>query len=198
MHKTDEVIDKVLSALSAIEPNESLERRVLTALSSRVHQPAHTIWRFNPLLVWPFGAVTLAVLALVFFLVQHQQPKPVNSVLNAGSHTAQPMQQPHPAAQSIMRPIQTTPHQRRKNSMQSSPEISPLEERALLETRAPSCPAPEAPPTTEERLLASIVQHETPQLFAMLNPEMRHREEEAEEAEFERFFDPSGAENLPH
>ena len=195
MHTSDEVIDRVMSALSAIEPEEGLERRVLTALSSRVHQPAHTIWRFNPLLAWPLGAVSLAVVALVFFLVQHQQPKPANNEIHAGSSATQPQQ--HEGAKAIMLPSQITPHQRRNSSRQSSAEISPLDERALLETRAPSHPAPDAPLTEEERLLSSIVQQETPQLFAMLNPEMRHRQEEAEEAEFERFFDPSGADNLP-
>jgi len=62
----------------------------------------------------------------------------------------------------------------------------------LSEMRAPSHPAPQAPLTNEERLLLRAVHLGDPQVIAMLNPEVRAREEAESEAEFQRFVNQSG------
>jgi len=58
--------------------------------------------------------------------------------------------------------------------------------------RAPSRPAPEEPLTDEEKLLLRAVRLGDPQVTAMLNPEVRARQEAESEAEFQRFADQSG------
>jgi hypothetical protein len=62
----------------------------------------------------------------------------------------------------------------------------------LAEMRAPSHPAPEAPLTQEERLLLRAVHLADPRVMAMLNPEVRARQEAESEAEFQAFVNQSG------
>jgi hypothetical protein len=61
--------------------------------------------------------------------------------------------------------------------------------------RAPSHPAPEAPLTQEEKLLLRAVHTGDPQVMAMLNPEVRARQEAESEAEFRKFIEQSGKED---
>jgi hypothetical protein len=57
--------------------------------------------------------------------------------------------------------------------------------------RAPSYPAPTAPLTNEEKLLLRAVHTGDPQVMALLNPEVRARQEAESEAEFLKFVDSS-------
>jgi hypothetical protein len=57
--------------------------------------------------------------------------------------------------------------------------------------RAASHPAPQAPLTQEEKLLLRIVHAGDPQQMAMLNPEIRARQEAENEAEFQEFVEQS-------
>jgi len=73
--------------------------------------------------------------------------------------------------------------------------ISAADAVLLREMRAPSHPAPEAPLTSEEKLLLRVVHTGDPQLMAMLDPEERAKQEAASEAEFQKFVEQSGKEN---
>jgi len=60
---------------------------------------------------------------------------------------------------------------------------------------APSHPAPEAPLTDEEKLLLRVVRLGDPQVTAMLDHEVRARQEAEQEAEFQQFVEQSGKED---
>jgi len=62
---------------------------------------------------------------------------------------------------------------------------------ALDEMRAASHPAPPMPLTEQERLLLRIAHRGDPVELAMLNHEIRAKQEEEEKAEFQRFFEPA-------
>jgi len=57
--------------------------------------------------------------------------------------------------------------------------------------RAVSHPAPEEPLTGEEKLLLRIVQKGDSQQMAMLNPQVREKQEAESEAEFKKFVEQS-------
>jgi hypothetical protein len=57
--------------------------------------------------------------------------------------------------------------------------------------RAPSHPAPEAPLTQQERLLLRVVHTGSPQVFALLNQEVRAKQEADDQKEFQAFVDQS-------
>jgi hypothetical protein len=52
-------------------------------------------------------------------------------------------------------------------------------------------PAPQAPLTEQERLLLRMVQTEAPEQIAMLNPEIRAKQEAQSEAKFQEFVEQS-------
>jgi hypothetical protein len=60
---------------------------------------------------------------------------------------------------------------------------------------APSHPAPVAPLTNEEKLLLRAVHTGDPQVMAMLDPEVRARQEAESDAEFQKFVEQSGGDN---
>ena len=57
--------------------------------------------------------------------------------------------------------------------------------------RAASHPAPEEPLTREEKLLLRVVQKGDSQQMAMLNPQVREKQEAESEAEFKKFVEQS-------
>ena len=62
---------------------------------------------------------------------------------------------------------------------------------ALDEMRAASHPAPPMPLTEQEKLLLRIAHRGDPVELAMLNHEIRAKQEEEAKAEFQRFFEPA-------
>ena len=73
--------------------------------------------------------------------------------------------------------------------------ISAAEAVLLREMHAPSHPAPIEPLTQEEKLLLRAVHTGDPQVLAMLNPEVRARQEADSKAEFQQFIEQSGGDN---
>jgi hypothetical protein len=59
------------------------------------------------------------------------------------------------------------------------------------EMRAMNHPAPQAPLTQQERLLLRMVETEAPEQIAMLNPEIRAKQEAQSEAKFQEFVEQS-------
>jgi hypothetical protein len=212
MHNTDDVIETVINALGKIEADPQFESRILKAVAAHAHAPSRGMWvegswlrwvnflraNWRAQLAWRLGVAGLLAAVLVLMFVQQKQKKPILSAGVNNSPALVPAQQRQNVTSLAFKlPAQTTQQFTHKNSGDETQKVDSLEERALLEMHAPSHQARDAPLTEEEKLLVRAVHHETPQLFAMLNPQKREEQEAAEKAEFEAFFKPSGTGNWP-
>jgi hypothetical protein len=213
----DPIIDRVLQGLRDTEAPAGMERRILHTLQNPASVQPQSSWR-RLLPVWvvnpsrPAAAWFLAggiAFAMIFAVALALRP-----AIRKGSHPAahsptqananlasvgslppatpqavvetEPPPRPAPAAHSIRKP---NPRQASAIAPDASgPDADSI---ALSETRALSFPAPPMPLTEQEKLFLRIVQRGDPVELAMLNPEMRARQQATGDAEFQKFFEPT-------
>lgn len=205
MKDSEETIQRVLTGLRDAEALPGMERRIMDALESRVSGLAASSWRdWRPLRLaisarlaatqtW-MGRIAVAGVSVVCLAVgvnnlRHirMEPKLHSNVagLLPEAVRAGARQTAHPPLADSSARIRTTtvvPKARKSNVHESA---------ALKEMRAASHPAPEAPLTEEEKLLARIAHRADPQELAMLDPQIRARRDAESEAEFLKFVDDS-------
>jgi hypothetical protein len=188
MKNPDEAIERVLAGLRETEAPAGMERRILEA----VEASAATRAAATPRWVWgmAFGGMIAACLFIAITAVHrhgHQTTQAKGQA--APEKTVGVQQEPAPSNRPI-EPIRQAA--RSKAPRRIEHPVSDEDAVLLSEMRAPSHPAPQAPLTNEERLLLRAVHLGDPQVIAMLNPEVRAREEAESEAEFQRFVNQSG------
>jgi hypothetical protein len=192
MINSEETIGKVLAGLRNAEASPSLERRILTAVEARAAQrpAAKPIWTWSVafagvMAVFVFLAIT------VIYRYEHPSTQARQQVLPAESvgGTRDTSLLPQKPITSTRTPTRTATPVRKAQPISAEDAV------LLSEMRAPSHPAPEAPLTREEKLLLRAVHIGDPQVMAMLDPEVRARQEAESEAEFQKFVDQSGNED---
>jgi hypothetical protein len=164
-----ESLDRLLSHLTAVEPDDGFNERTLRRIAAR--RLALSRGR-HPRLRWYLASATVVACALAFaFVGDRHSAAPAPSVVS-----------PPPAAIPPPRVAifqQTAAHRRGS--------------RGHAVTQLPTqldFPAPEAPLTAEEKLLLRVAHHPDPDQVALLNPEERAELELRDQVQFQQFFDP--------
>ncbi|MGA3162258.1 MAG: hypothetical protein ABSC77_13710 [Terracidiphilus sp.] len=192
MINSEETIGKVLAGLRDAEASPGLERRILAAVE------AHTSQRQAAKPFWMWGVAFAGVMAVFFLLA-------ITAIYRHGQTPTQAQQHVLPAEsaestqEALLMPQKPIVPTRTPiiiaTSARKAQPISAEQAVLLREMHAPSHPAPAAPLTKEEKLLLRAVHLGDPQVMAMLNPEVRARQEAESEAEFQKFVDQSGGDN---
>lgn len=188
MKNPEEAIGKVLAGLRAAEASPGMERRILAAVEARASAPPAA----TPRWVWSVAMAGVAAASLFIAITaihRHEHPS-----TQAQQH-ALPAQSATREQQASLRPNEPITPARTAAPARKKPPISAEEAALLRAMRAPSRPAPEAPLTNEEKLLLHVVHIGDPQLIAMLNPEIRAKQEAESEAEFQKFAEQSAKED---
>jgi hypothetical protein len=191
MINSEEIIGKVLAGLRDAEASPGLERRILAAIEERTSQRPVATPR------WVWGVALACMIAACLFLaitaIQRHGQNKMQALYSVVPTDTLPANGPEKDTQvasllphESIAPIRTVAQERK-----AQPFIT---EDAVLfrEMRVPSYPAPEEPLTKEEKLLLRAVHTGDPQVMAMLDPEIRAREEAEREAEFQKFIEQTG------
>jgi hypothetical protein len=205
MKNSDEAIEKVLAGLRNSEPPAGMELRILAAAKRRESSQPASSWLREKLLwlltsssqqrAWRVALVATTAAFLLAALIipsiqRHRNPSTQSEFHPDATVTPTPVNTRESA--NLPRSQSTVPasdkHAKRGARLVSTTfPLHPHEMRNL------SHPAPEAPLTQQEKLLLRVAQSGNPHVFAMLNTEIRTRREAEEDAEFQRFADPSVA-----
>ncbi len=201
MKNSEEAIEKVLAGLRNSNAPSGMERRILAAVQDHASARSRWCWpRLRPIwlvtqpsrtapmsVAWGVALVAIFTLVLAVPAIHRRghslaQPKtnsvPLAALPPAASGIVAEVAQP-PAPGSNIQPRRKT-NTRRASSINHSV--------ALRKMRAASYPAPPLPLTEQEKLLLRLAHKGNPVELAMLNPEMRARQDAESKAEFQRFF----------
>ena len=188
---SEEVIQQVLAGLRDCDASAGMERRILEGVRHRASARSAAGWgSLRPLAhwcaMWPlaWGLVFVAIFVSLPVFVVHRTRLHVHAtraaslpaVTSAKVAEEDRTEPPTPIARSRGNTIT------RKRVRTSASDWA-----ILRDIRAPSHPAPEAPLTEEEKMLLRVAHTGDAEEFAMLNPEMRARQDAQMEADFERF-----------
>jgi len=195
MKNPEEAIERVLEGLRDTEAPAGMERRILAAFEVRtaVHTAGAPRWAWRVALAGMIAACLIIVISVVQWhghsSTQAQQhtvaPESPSSVGSAARGQDASMLPKRPIAP-IRKVAGSTASTRKVRQISAANAV------LLAEMYAPSHPAPEATLTNEEKLLLRAVRLNDPQVMAMLNPEVRARQEAESEAEFQAFVNQSG------
>ncbi len=207
MRKSEEAIEKVLEGLRSSEPAEGMERRILASVEVRAAAQSASRWRgLKPVwLVMPVrlvsgwsvacGVAFVGVIgaALVMPAIQRPGHGPDQSRAQAKMNAAVAASLPRVASGVAAEGTQPLPPETRARSFRRTKArgeslVSDSDAAALHEMRAASYPAPPMPLTEQEKLLLRVVHQGDPVEVAMLNPEMRAKQDAEGKAEFQKFF----------
>jgi hypothetical protein len=189
MINSEETIGKVLASLRDVEASPGLERRILAAIEERASHPSVVIprWAWNVALA---GMIAACLLFAITAISRHELPSTQVQQHAIPAESAESTQEALLLPQKPILPTRTSI--RIAASARKAQPISAADAVLFHEMRAPSRPAPAAPLTKEEKLLLRAVHLGDPQVMAMLDPEVRARQEAESEAEFHRFVEQSG------
>lgn len=211
MSRPEKEIDQVLAGLRDAQPSSGLEQRILHALeqrSSRRQRSPKRAWSaLTQILptgairapVWVSGLAIIGLIAIIFAGSMHRSSPSLATPGRAAServerHGGIGRSIADPAAglrlQASQAPI-TVSRPRHTRSSRLSGAASREASLATEEMKAPSLLAPPLPTTTQERALTRVGQRRRPDALAVLNPELRDRQQAKATTEFYSFFDPS-------
>jgi hypothetical protein len=184
----DALLDRALASYTPATPREGFQVRLqarLTAESEPPRRPSFSMqWAWaTPAIV----ATALAVAAILLFrpipVPLKRQPSPTTSAAraNTGGDTDAVSVRPHQSGAAAQA----------KRAAHGKRPVKATELASLRQMRTVSHPAPEEPLTREEKLLLRIVQKGDSQQMAMLNPQVREKQEAESEAEFKKFVEQS-------
>jgi hypothetical protein len=189
MKNPEEAIDRVMTGLRGAEASPGLERRILAAVEARAsaRQVATPRWAWRVALA---GMVAACLFLAITAIHRHGQTTTQAQQHVLPAEAAEGIQEasllPRAPVASTRTTVRNAVHARNVQP------ISAADAMLLREMRAPSHPAPEAPLTKEEKLLLRAVHTGDPQVTAMLDPEVRARQDAESDAEFQKFVEQSG------
>ncbi|MGA2218067.1 MAG: hypothetical protein ABSG51_08270 [Terracidiphilus sp.] len=200
MRDSEETIQRVLAGLRDAEAPDGMERRIVDALEDRASGLAASTARgWKPVWltarVWRVAfagmiavsaAISLAIGAGHRYGTTRTQSE-VHSV-SAGAVVAA---RTAGAGESALHTHGQTESVRAETSPRTARLTGAADGASRSEMRAMGHPAPQAPLTEQERLLLRMVQTEAPEQIAMLNPEIRAKQEAQSEAKFQEFVEQS-------
>jgi hypothetical protein len=184
----DKVLDEALASYTPVAQRIGFEERLQARLAAEANLPRRPMFS----LPWVWATSGILATALVLAAIHHHLQRPGQSKSQPSS-ASEPMlagtkgnkQETSPLHRYAAAPAKETGPVRRYQP------VSAINLTGLRETGAPSHPAPEEPLTEQEKLLLLIVHKSDPEEMAMLNPEIRERQEAEGEAEFKEFVEQS-------
>jgi hypothetical protein len=175
--KSEQDIDRVLTALRDAQPTSGMESRILQAIEHRIS----TSSRWTPWMQWSIAALATAAIILAIALTTHNnQPTTANI-----AQSLLPAPTPNLSSQQKLAPFAPANLSSRPKSAlfadvverpavpsagQPTTADSARDRLAMEETQAPSHPAPPLPLTSDERLLLRAAQRSEPVQIAQLEP----------------------------
>jgi hypothetical protein len=192
MIHSEETIGKVLTGLREAQASPGLERRILAAIEAHAsaRKAATPRWTWSVALT---GMVAACLLFAITAIYRHEHPSTQARQHVFPAESAESTQEALLLPQKPIAPARTPV--RTASPVRMEQPISAAEAVLLREMHAPSHPAPIEPLTQEEKLLLRAVHTGDPQVLAMLNPEVRARQEADSKAEFQQFIEQSGGDN---
>ena len=188
---SEEIIQQVLAGLRDCQASAGMERRIVEAVRDRASARTAASWGgLRPLAhwcaMWPFagGVVLVVILVSLPALVVHRTRLHVHATRVASQPAAASAKG---AEEDRTKPPAPIARSRGNTVTRKRVHTSASDLAILRDIRAPSHPAPEAPLTEEEKILLRVAHTGDAEEFAMLNPEMRARQDAQMEADFERF-----------
>lgn len=185
MKNSDEAIERVLTGLREAEAPIGMERRILEAVQERASTRSARL----PLWAWGGAFACTAAVCVVISMIHRVEHVPIQSNLRPVSAGMLPIV-PEAAVKSEMPPL-SQPIVHVKANVKSAKVVRAKDSVTLREMRAASFPAPPMPLTEQEKLLLRVAHRGDPEELAMLNNEMRAKQEAEGKAEFQKFFEPS-------
>jgi len=209
MKSSEEAIEKVMAGLREARASPGMERRILEAIEDRALVQSVRTWRRG----WPIWSSVLQRPLAARFLVYGVALAGVMAVVLLLPSVIRTGHAPGHAQGSVARarrlpplslglvakspPLQAPaagPRSMRKSGTQTRvprvKDVSDPETVAEREMPAVNQPAPPMPLTEQERLLLRLVHAGDPVELAMLNPEMRAKQDAQSATEFREFFPP--------
>ena len=188
----DKTLDSALASYTPAAPRFGFEERLKARMAAEAELARRP--RFPLSLLWVGAAVIASVAGLLVLL--HRPHAPSAPSTSAGAQHASPPQKHASVPRGPVDPARfyagikpqtqaPRPAVRAKEPVR--PAMSAIDAVSYQEMRAASHPPPEEPLTQEEKLLLRIVHKGDPQEMAMLNPEIREKQDAQSEAEFNQF-----------
>ena len=200
MRDSEETIQRVLTGLRDAEAPRGMERRIVNALETRASGLAAANargWKPDWLTarVWRVAfagviAVSLAISLGIGAMHRYGLPPTQSEVDSASAGAMEAVRTAGPQESALHPQGQTAPERAKSYSRKARLRGSAYEA-SYSEMRAMSHPAPQAPLTVQERLLLRMVQTGDPEQIAMLNPEIRAKQEAQSEARFQEVVEQS-------
>lgn len=202
MKNPDEAVKRVLSGLREVEAPGGMERRILEAVRERTSTQSlpswHRLrWTWLAMPTRPMAAISLAAIFVVALAIPS-----ISRVRRLGHFSAQskrtvpPVESQTPSASEVATRDMPPPSLSRgtrsggKPNARRAARVLDSDSVALQGMRAASRPAPPLPLTEQEKLLLRIAHKRDPEELAMLDPEMRAKQDAEGKTEFQRFFEP--------
>jgi hypothetical protein len=207
MKNPDEAIERVLTGLRDAESPDGMNRRILDAMPDGASPQRNQgrMWlTTRPSLIgartWAIAAAGIVVVSLICWtaLRSHRILHDTATVKRQEMPANIPIPAPEtqPTAAQAVQPIPQRPIGESRHKTDAPKPVRQEESTPQHETVAENHPAPEAPPTEEERLLLRFAHRADPQQLEAFNPALQSArslwaaQEKEEKAEFQRFFEP--------
>ena len=183
---SDKAIERVLAGLRDAEAPIGMERRILGAVQDRasVKLARAPVWAWGVALACTMaGCVAISMI----YRTEHASVEskmhsiPVDSSSTVASEVAAKSAPPPRSRPSVLS----------KTNARRAKVVRDVDSVAMREIQTASFPAPPMPLTEQERLLLRLAHQGDPEELAMLNNEMRAKQEAEGKTEFQRFFEPA-------
>ena len=178
--RSEEAVRQVLAGLRDTEAPIGMERRILEAVHDRASVKSARL----PLWAWGGALACTMAVCVVISMIHRVERLPIQSNM----HPVPAGALPSAAAKSEPAPLPQASVQVRVN-VKRAKVVRDGDSVALREMRAASYPAPPMPLTEQEKLLLRIAHKGDPEELAMLNNEMRAKQEAEGKTEFQQFFE---------
>jgi len=187
---TEEVIGQVLAGLRGTEASAGMERRILQAVEERASTRSTSMWRWSSWSSWGWGGTFAAALVIcgVIAISTAKSHGPGQPEVRVVPVKAAPVTDSVRVAEDVQ-PVPAVTLRVRKPARRA--RFVDVKDAASADMRAVSYPAPPMPLTEQEKLLLRIAHKRDPEEVAMLNPQVRARQEAEGKVEFQQFFEPS-------
>jgi hypothetical protein len=185
MKNSDDAIERVLTGLREAEAPIGMERRILEAMQDRVSVRSARL----PLWAWGGAFACTAAVCVAISMIYRIEQVPIQSNLRPVSAGMLPIGSE--AAVKSELPLLSQPIVGVKANVKRAKVARGKDSVTLREMQTASFPAPPMPLTDQEKLLLRVAHRGDPEELAMLNNEMRAKQEAEGKTEFQKFFEPS-------
>lgn len=181
---SEEAVRQVLAGLRDAEAPIGMERRILDAVQDRASVKSARM----PLWAWSTALACAMVALFAVSMVYRAARVPVQSNVHSAPAGVVPKAALETTVKNVS-PVLAAQNVRSKN-VKRAKVVCEGDSEASREMETASFPAPPMPLTEQEKLLLRVAHRNDPEELAMLNNEMRTKQEVEGRRAVERFFEP--------